>query len=114
MARLRQVDRLLNIAGSDAANARDLGDWVADTSLPLPVRTAAVRAIGLGWVFSATEPGLGVDTARTATLQRLRGTSGNDSVTVAIDRVIHEGATFTSRIRVATVYRTERMFLDWR
>ncbi|HWH02735.1 MAG TPA: hypothetical protein VN674_03520, partial [Gemmatimonadales bacterium] len=54
VARLRRVDRLLTIAGSQSANARNLGDWVADSALPLALRTAAVRAIGLGWVFSAT------------------------------------------------------------
>jgi hypothetical protein len=112
VTRLREVDRLLNAAGSNSANATDLGAWVADNSLPLALRTAAVRAIGLGWVFNATEPGLGVDTARTGTLRRLRETSVPDSVTVAIDRVIHEGDTFTSRIRVATLYRAERLFLD--
>lgn len=114
VARLRRVDRLLTIAGSQSANARNLGDWVADTALPLALRTAAVRAIGLGWVFSATEPGLGIDSARTATLQQLRKASTSDSITVAIDRVIHQGDTFTSRIRVSTAYRAERMFLDWR
>lgn len=114
VARLRRLDRLLIIAGSESANARDLGDWVADTAIPLDIRTAAVRAIGLGWVFSATEPGLGVDTARTATLAQLHQSSTSDSVTVAIDRVTHLGDTFTSRIRVSTAYRAERMFLNWR
>lgn len=114
VARLRRVDRLLTIAGSDPGNARYLGDWVADTALPLAIRTATVRAIGLGWVFSATEPGFGIDTSRTVTLQKLRKASTSDSVTVAIDHVIHQGDTFTSRIRVSTAYRAERMFLDWR
>jgi hypothetical protein len=114
VARLRRVDRLLTVAGSNPAKAGDLGTWVGDTALPLALRTAAVRAIGLGWVFSATEPGLGIDTARTATLRQLRKASTSDSVTVAIDHVIHQGDTFTSRIRVATAYRAERMFLDWR
>ena len=114
VARLRRVDRLLTIAGSQSANARSLGDWVADTALPLALRTAAVRAIGLGWVFSATEPGLGIDSARIGTLQQLRKASTSDSITVAIDHVIHQGETFTSRIRVSTAYRAERMFLDWR
>lgn len=114
VARLRRVDRLLTIAGSDPGNARYLGDWVADTALPLALRTATVRAIGLGWVFSATEPGLGIDTSRTVTLQKLRKASISDSVTVAIDHVIHQGDTFTSRIRVSTAYRAERMFLAWR
>lgn len=113
VTRLRRVDRLLVIAGSESANARDLSEWVADTSLPLGFRTAAVRAIGLGWVFSETEPGLGIDTARTAVLQELHQASNSDSITVAIDRVLHEGDTFTSRIRVSTAYRAERMFLDW-
>jgi len=115
VARVRQVYRLLSIAGSQAENIDDLRELIADSTLPLAFRNTAVRSIGLGWVLNASEPGLGIDSVRFAALRTLRGSGIPDSMKATIDRVMASaGSTFTQRIRLATAYRGERALLDWR
>lgn len=105
------LDRWITATGADPRYVDSLAEWVSDSALPLPARTAAVRAIALGWVFSALEPGMGPVPARREALRRLRASKLPGAVTAAIDRDMQSGTGITQRFAAVGTYRAERLLL---
>jgi hypothetical protein len=105
------LDRWITAIGADPRYVDSLAGWVSDSALPLPVRTAAVRAIALGWVFSALEPGIGPVPARREALRRLRASHLPEALNAAIDRDLRSGTGLTQRFAAVGTYRAQRMLL---
>lgn len=109
--RLQKVDHWMMAVGASARYVDSLARWAADSSLPMPWRTASVEAIGMGWVFNATEPGAGVLPSRAAVLQHLR-TNAIDSLDAELDRVASVSTEhFADRMRAAGAFRERRLLL---
>ena len=70
---LRALQRLIEAAGAAPANSDSLAVWAQDSSFPLPVRDAFVRAIGYGWVSNPSETTLGIDRRRRVAIDSLKG-----------------------------------------
>ena len=68
---LRALERLIEAAGAAPANSDSLAVWAQDSSFPLPVRDAFVRAIGYGWASNPSETTLGIDRTRRVAIDRL-------------------------------------------
>lgn len=68
---LRTMARLIEAAGAAPANSDSLAVWAQDSSFPLPVRDAFIRAIGYGWVSNPSETTLGIDRTRRVAIDRL-------------------------------------------
>ena len=114
VGRLRDVDRWLLVAGATPSYVDSLAAFVADSAVPLAVRVASVRAIGDGWEFSPTEPGMGISPLRMSALGRLRLLPLPGVLDTAIDGYDLSRMSLTARIRFATEHRLIRSLSDWR
>lgn len=110
VTRVRTLDRWLTATGADVRYVDSLAQWVSDSALPLPVRTAAARAIAMGWVYSALEPGTGPLPARREALRHLRESNLPSAVTVVLDQGL-AGMGLTQRFMAMGTYRAERLML---
>lgn len=111
-ARLENVDRWMMAAGASSRFIDSLALWAADPALPVPWRTVAVDAIGMGWVFSSLEPGTGVLPARGEALQRLRSSSAHDFVAAEVDRITAiNNEQFADRMKTVGFFRAQRFML---
>ena len=109
--RLQQVDHWMMAAGASARYVDSLAGWAADSSLPMPWRTASVAAIAMGWVFNTIEPATGLLPSRAAALRRLR-TNAIDSLDAELDRVASVSTEhFADRMRAAGALRGQRLLL---
>ncbi len=68
---MRDLERLIDAAGTAPASVDTLASWAEDSTLPLSVRDAFVRAIGYGWIDDPREMSFGVDRARRNAIARL-------------------------------------------
>jgi len=111
-SRLRAIDGWILTAGATPTYTDSLAGWVADSTLPLTLRTAAVQAISMGWVFNPLEPGAGIAPARAEALRRLRESNLPDVVTAALDRFALSDVGLMTRFRIAASFRAERLMLS--
>ncbi len=107
---LRELQSLIDEAGTAPASVDTLASWAGDSTLPLAVRDAFVRAIGYGWVDNSLELGLGVDRARRNAIDRLThgGVPGNLRRTAQTAGAIMK-ASLPQRFQFAVTYRTRRL-----
>jgi hypothetical protein len=110
VTRVRTIDRWITATGADSRYVDSLAEWVSDSTLLLPARSAAAEAIAMGWVFSPLEPGMGPAPARREALRRLRESKLPNAVTAVLDRGLANMG-LTQRFLAMGTHRAERMML---